>query len=218
MRIRIKFSRKMPVRFIGHLDIMRAFQRCFIRAGVEMIYSTGFSPHQKMNFAQPLGVGALSTGEYLDAEIADGQDLEKVMQAMESQIGPGFDLFGIYELQENAEKCMAAVRYAAYTVNIIEGDTPALTPFEQAEQVITLKRTKSGEKETDIKPFVKNVSQEGGEFKMVLLAGEKNLKPDLLMQEIYRLNGLEYDRSFIKITRTDIFAEGMVPLSQYQTL
>lgn len=217
MRIRIKFSREMPVRFIGHLDIMRAFQRCFIRAGVEMIYSTGFSPHQKMTFAQPLGVGALSCGEYLDAEIADGQNLNEVLEAMKAQIGPGFRLFGIYELEENAEKCMAAVRYAAYTAEITEGEVPDITPFIQADQVITLKRTKSGEKETDIKPFVVKLSQEGRKIDMTLLAGEKNLKPDLLMQEVYRLNGLEYDRSFFRLTRTELMTDGFIPLKDYQT-
>ena len=137
---------------------------------------------------------------------------------MKAQIGSGFRLFGIYELEENAQKCMAAVRYAAYTVQITEGSIPSVEPFERAEHVITVKRTKSGEKETDIKPFVEKISRNSDIFEMILCAGEKNLKPDLLMQEIYRLNDMEYDRSYIRITRTELMTDGFTALKDYQTL
>ena len=80
MRVRIRFEKKQPVRYLGHLDIMRFFQRTLNRAGVKMEYSGGFNPHQKMSFAQPLGVGILSEGEYLDAEIAPGQDLNQILE------------------------------------------------------------------------------------------------------------------------------------------
>ena len=56
-KLRIKFSKHGPIIFIGHLDIMRYFQKAMRRAEVDISYSTGFSPHQIMSFAAPLGVG-----------------------------------------------------------------------------------------------------------------------------------------------------------------
>ena len=57
MKVRIKFAKKGTMKFIGHLDIMRYFQKAIRRAGIDIAYSEGFSPHQIMSFAAPLGVG-----------------------------------------------------------------------------------------------------------------------------------------------------------------
>mgnify|MGYP003549721286 FL=1 len=69
IKVRIKFSKHGVMRFIGHLDIMRYFQKVFRRAEIDIAYSGGFSPHQIMSFAQPLGVGLESDGEYMDVEL-----------------------------------------------------------------------------------------------------------------------------------------------------
>ena len=69
MKIRIKFRKYGVMRFVGHLDIMRYFQKAMRRAKIDICYSEGFSPHQIMSFASPLGVGITSDGEYLDIEV-----------------------------------------------------------------------------------------------------------------------------------------------------
>ena len=71
MKIRIKFSKQGHMKFIGHLDTMRYFQKVMRRANVDICYSEGFSPHQKMSFAAPLGVGIVSNGEYFDIEVSE---------------------------------------------------------------------------------------------------------------------------------------------------
>ena len=68
MKLRIKFIKKGQIKFIGHLDVMRYFQKALRRAEVDVAYSSGFSPHQIMSFASPLGVGLESNGEYFDVE------------------------------------------------------------------------------------------------------------------------------------------------------
>ena len=60
MKARIKFSKNGPIKFIGHLDVMRFFQKAVKRAGLDIAYSKGFSPHQLMSFAAPL-VAELNT-------------------------------------------------------------------------------------------------------------------------------------------------------------
>ncbi|MEG0566064.1 MAG: TIGR03936 family radical SAM-associated protein, partial [Hungatella sp.] len=63
MKIRIKFSKLGAMKFVGHLDLLRYFQKAMRRAEVDICYSEGFSPHQVMSFAAPLGVGLTGTGE-----------------------------------------------------------------------------------------------------------------------------------------------------------
>ena len=57
MKVRIKFSKQGPVKFVGHLDTMRYFQKAIRRAGLPVAFSGGYSPHMIMSFAAPLGVG-----------------------------------------------------------------------------------------------------------------------------------------------------------------
>ena len=57
MKLRVKFKKFGAVRFIGHLDVMRFFQKAIRRAGLDIAYTGGYSPHQIMTFASPLGVG-----------------------------------------------------------------------------------------------------------------------------------------------------------------
>lgn len=83
-----------------------------------MEYSEGFNPHQKMSFAQPLGVGILSDGEYLDAEIADGQDPDVIRDSLNGVCGDGFFIVSVKEVQEGAKKAMAALVYAGYHVDL----------------------------------------------------------------------------------------------------
>ena len=66
MKIRIKFAKYGVMKFIGHLDVMRFFQKAIRRADIDIRYSEGFSPHPVMSFAAPLGVGMESIGEYFD--------------------------------------------------------------------------------------------------------------------------------------------------------
>ena len=68
MKLRVKFAKYGALKFIGHLDVMRFFQKANRRAELDMSYSTGFSPHQIMSFAAPLGLGLESNGEYMDIE------------------------------------------------------------------------------------------------------------------------------------------------------
>ena len=69
MKIRVKFTKSGPIRFIGHLDVMRFFQKALRRADIDVRYSEGFSPHQIMSFAAPLGLGDTSECEYMDIEV-----------------------------------------------------------------------------------------------------------------------------------------------------
>ena len=75
MKARLKFSKTGTMRFIGHLDLMRYFQKAFRRADIAISYSQGYSPHQLMSFASPLGIGLSSDAEYLDFVL---EDMEQV--------------------------------------------------------------------------------------------------------------------------------------------
>ena len=86
MKLRIQFSKYGPLRFIGHLDVMRFFQKAIRRAGIDIAYSSGFSPHQIMSFASPLGLGVESRGEYLDIQVNEPMKIPMNAQEMKDRL------------------------------------------------------------------------------------------------------------------------------------
>ena len=219
MRIRIKFTKNDSVRYLGHLDIMRTFQRCFNRAGIRMVYSEGFHPHQKMSFAQPLGVGITSRGEYLDAIIADGQDVPEILSNLRNVAGNGFDILEVRELSEDAQKAMAAVAYGKYRIEFYQGQVPDPGTYLDRPSIILKKKTRTGIREVDIKQSVLSMQAEDHALILLLHAqGEMTIKPELILQDMLTFHGLTYDRDEIRIVREELYAEDMSPLINYQTI
>ncbi len=95
MKVRVKFSKYGPVKFIGHLDIMHYFQKAVRRAGIDVAYSEGFSPHQIMSFAAPLSVGHTSEGEYFDMEVNSFTKEEDMLQKLNQVMVEGIDVLKV---------------------------------------------------------------------------------------------------------------------------
>ena len=92
MKIRIKFAKQGTMKFIGHLDVMRYFQKAMRRADVDIRYSEGFSPHQIMSFASPLGVGLTSVGEYMDIEVHSTDSSAEMERRLNEAMVEGFQV------------------------------------------------------------------------------------------------------------------------------
>ena len=67
--VRIRFCKRGPVRFIGHRDVARNFERAFRIEELPLAFTLGFSPRPKVGFGLALSVGHESDAEYLDVEL-----------------------------------------------------------------------------------------------------------------------------------------------------
>ena len=106
MKIRIKFRKTGIMKFIGHLDVMRYFQKAIRRADVEICYSGGFSPHQIMSFAAPLGVGITSNGEYVDIEVHSTGTTAEMLERLNAVMAEGFEIAEYKLLPDTAANAM----------------------------------------------------------------------------------------------------------------
>ena len=73
MKVRIKFSKEGPMKFVGHLDTMRYFQKAIRRANLPVAFSGGYSPHMIMSFAQPLGRDSSYFRDHKTSGCSDGR-------------------------------------------------------------------------------------------------------------------------------------------------
>ena len=214
MRVRIKFSKHGVVKFIGHLDVMRYFQKAIRRAGIDVTYTTGFSPHQVMSFAAPLGVGHYSNGEYLDIEVNSHQGRQDMIDRLNGAMVPGIVIENIVALGDKAGNAMASVAAAGYTLEWKEGyEVPAdlekqATAFFEQNSIMVTKQTKKSTLELDLKPGIYEMkSTKDSIYILVDASSSGNIKPTLLLEAFYEFIGKEFEPLAIQITREETYTD-----------
>lgn len=172
MNVRVRFAKYGAVKFIGHLDVLRYFQKAVRRSGLKIAYSQGFHPHQIMSFASPLGVGITSEGEYMDMELVADYTPQEIVDALNTAMVEGFTVLSARILPEpengrKRETAMSLVTAADYLVTIKENDASlgtkslkelneAWARFYEQESITVIKKVKKSNSETriDLKPFL----------------------------------------------------------------
>ncbi|MDO4322039.1 MAG: TIGR03936 family radical SAM-associated protein [Lachnospiraceae bacterium] len=215
MKVRVKFSKYGIMKFIGHLDVMRYFQKAIRRAGIDIVYTEGLSPHMVMSFASPLGVGLTSDAEYMDIEIKTPVTSAEAIAALNRVGVEGIQVTGFYQIPEGkANKAMTLVAAADYTLRFRKGYEPKLdwqsgiSHFFAQKSITVMKKTKKSEKEVDIRPMIYEMSVNAGTVFMKLSSGSvANLKPELVMDAYLATLGIEPEPFAYEIHRCEVYAD-----------
>jgi radical SAM-linked protein len=115
-RLRIKFSRGPEIKFISHLDIVRLWQRAFNRAGIEIAYSSGFTPHPKISLAAPLPLGVTSEAELMDIFCIRGVAPHFFASAINQQLPIGMTVDKVFPISFDLPSLQSQVSRAEYKV------------------------------------------------------------------------------------------------------
>ncbi|MGN0402139.1 MAG: TIGR03936 family radical SAM-associated protein [Acetatifactor sp.] len=212
MKLRVKFKKYGALRFIGHLDVMRFFQKAIRRAGIDIAYTGGYSPHQIMTFASPLGVGLESNGEYMDIEVCSMTSCTDIMERLNQASVNGIEIVSVKILPEDAGNAMASVASAVYTVKFREGRMPQtdihklVAEFLTKEEIWYTKESKKGKREVDLKPGIYSLKWENNSFSMHLNASSAgNIKPGQVLEAMFSSIGVKLPDNAFLITREDLF-------------
>lgn len=215
MKIRIKFAKEGAMKFIGHLDIMRYFQRAIRRAGIDVAYSEGFSPHMIMSFANPLGVGLTSEAEYFDLVIRTEYPSQELINRLNDVMVEGMRVLNAVQVpEEKASKAMSLVAAADYLVRFRYPETlpvdwkDKFSTFMKQPSITVTKKTKKGEKEMDIRPLVYSWHfEEDGIFLQVSSGSSDNLRPELVVEAFAKANDLPLNEFSLLIHRKEVYAD-----------
>lgn len=224
MKVRIKFSKHGVLKYIGHLDLMRYFQKAFRRTDIVVLYSKGFSPHMIMSFAQALGVGVESDGEYFDVEVADEEDVSTIKDRLNAVMAEGVCVLEAKKLPDNFKNAMASVKAASYEIKFnIEGfpspfDKSAEKAYLEANSATYSKVTKTGEHIIDVKELVFDfkVEDNGDIYLLCDCSSANNLKPASFISALSKVCGIDDSLLKYHVFRLETYMENeqqkLVPL------
>jgi radical SAM-linked protein len=163
--VRIRFTKRGPVRFISHRDVARAFERAFRIVELPLAFTQGFAPRPKVGFGLALSVGHESDAEYLDVELTDDPGLDGLSAALGDALPQGMAVTGATALEDRAPSLQESVTLVGYDVTVTnraprpsaDAVAAALTRTRECA-VIEVTRTRKGrEVAEDVRPALRRV-------------------------------------------------------------
>ena len=193
MRALIRFGKQPRLRFISHLDLQRFFQRAVNRTGLPIAWTQGFNPHPVMSFGSALALGWTSEYEVIDIKLAAPMGRGRVESAVRAALPEDLPVLEVRMIDDKHPAPMAQVRMSDYRIAFDDPAVLAQIPaFMNMETVMATRKTKSGEREIDIRPLALDVHEtDGGLFCRLMLTEKDTLKPDLLLKALSDMAGVD---------------------------
>lgn len=187
----IKYGRGDGVKYISHLDFVRMFHRTVRRAGLQFMFSQGFNPHPIMTVAVPLSVGVTADSEYMKVGFNTALSENELMETLNDALPDGFFVDAVKKV-EGKELDFNLIERAEYIIDAECENPDALdiAALMGTQELCVMKKSKSGERETNIRPLVyevEKIAPVSGNLglRMVLAAGNNaTLKPETLIDAV----------------------------------
>lgn len=196
----LRYEKTEKTKYVSHLDFVRMFGRAMRRAHLPIAFSEGFNPHPLLTFALPLSVGYTSECEIIEIVLSEAVAPEEIMERLNAVLPEGVRILSAYVGKSNMKKLDVA-HYEVYPEK-----TPAgILDFLLMKEIFIEKKTKSGIKEVDIRPDIKDIKVGLGKIEMILSAGSRaNLKPEVVISAMNKyIDG--YESGNCKYHRKQIF-------------
>ena len=206
-KMRFRYSKTGRAGYISHLDLMSVMQRSFRRAGVRLKYSEGFNPHPYMSVALPLSVGCESVCELIDVAVID-EDMP-VLKTL--KFPEGISIIEAYkpERKFNDITWIEIVGNLHYNKQITDDLIEGLRSCLNRDSIIISKRTKRGQKDLDIAPFIKDAEFRTGEY-VSLKAKISAQNPTINFDDILKAFDDELKPDHADIRRIEIYDKNMI--------
>jgi radical SAM-linked protein len=120
IRLRITFAKTPAMRFTGHLDLHRAWERTFRRAALPLAYSEGFNPHPRLNLASALPLGFTGQCEVIDAWLEQDLPLPEIQSALQRALPPGLQVLQLETVDLRLPALQTELEASEYHITLLE--------------------------------------------------------------------------------------------------
>ena len=161
MRARITFTKQGALRYTGHLDLHRLWERAMRRAELPLAYSQGFHPQPKISIAAALPLGFSSRGEVLDVRLNEELSTQEITDKLKNSLPKDIQITRVESVEERLPALQTLVLSAEYEVHLtepVEG-SDLKRKIEEIKNSETLPRERRG-KFYDLRPLIERLEME----------------------------------------------------------
>lgn len=189
-RLRVRYAKRGRARFASHRDFSRAFERALRRAGVPMAYSSGFSPHPRISYANAAPTGAASEAEYLEIGLSQVCDPRSVRSALDAALPPGLDIVEVVVAAPGALADLLTGSRWRVQLSVASGVdlAEAVRRFLAAPTVSVQRMTKNGLRDFDARAAVVALEVVGGCLELILVHQVPLVRPDDVLAALAVVN------------------------------
>jgi len=158
MRIRITFAKNGALRYVGHLDLHKMWERVTRRAGLSLAYSQGFHPSPKIQLAAALPLGFSSRCELVDLWVEGEIDLSRLPGDLQGAVPPGLRILNVAEVEEKSPPLQTQIRSAEFEA-VLSGEKNRSDLDKKLSTVLhadSLPRERRG-KAYDLRPLIEEL-------------------------------------------------------------
>lgn len=204
MKIRLEFEKN--IRYISHLELMKAIQKILKRSRLKIKYSQGFNPHIILSVANPIPVGVCGKNEFADFETEDNITKEELLKRLNEASPRGILAKNAYI---DCKKDFNSSYKAVYEIYVKASDEEKIRGFFEKDVIEVEKKAKGKIKIINLKEYIYSYDflKKDGDFviKCSLACGnKKNLNPNLIKKAMEE-SGIEIS-SFLPF-RYDVLDE-----------
>jgi radical SAM-linked protein len=177
LRLRITFAKYEAMRFTGHLDLHRAWERTFRRARLPLAYSQGFNPHPRLNLGSALPLGFTSECEVIDVWLEQDLTLEAVSTALQPALPPGLRILDIQVVDPHRPALQSELEASEFRITLLESWPDLERRCQALLEIASLPRVRR-QKAYDLRPLIlalellSNDEQDRQRFLLRLVARE----------------------------------------------
>lgn len=162
-RVLLRLRKGEQVKYIAHLDLMRAFEHALRRARIPVLYSQGFNPRPKMHFAGAIGVGVTSDDERIMLDLTEYEPAMEITDRLNNVLPAGLEILGAEDVPEGMKSPLARLNASEYRITL---RCPAEFAAETVSAVIDellaasevkVVRQRDVTKQVDIRPYILGV-------------------------------------------------------------
>ena len=187
-KLRLRYTKRGPLRFASHRDLARALERALRRAQVPMAFSAGFSPHPKISYMGAAPTGAASEAEYVEIGLAARCDPEAVRVALDASLPPGIDVLECVEAAEGTGGLAERLDGTRWRIDLAGVDPDelgrAVEALLAAEVVTVSKRTKNGPRDIDARAAVVSAAASGETGRAILHVVVRQVTPTVRPDDV----------------------------------
>jgi len=208
MRIQITFTKQGALRYTGHLDLHRLWERAARRTELPLAYSQGFHPQPKMSIAAALPLGFSSRCEVIDMRLERDIPLDGLRDKLQMTLPSGIQVLSVEQTDDRAPALQTQVVSAKYEVHLTEAIDRSDLKREvdsvmESESII---RTRRG-KEYDLRPLILSLDCDmQAEFPIIhmLLSAKEGAtgRPEEVLDTL----GIAFEGTRIERTRLDFLS------------
>jgi len=192
---RLQYQKSEEIRFTGHLDLIRIFERSFRKAAIKLVYSQGFHPHPKIAYSPPLTIGYTSETEYLDVQYFYERG-EDIVSKLKGSLPEGLKITNAITLFGKTPSLSSVINRAEYEVKLFKTFDQTylndkIKEFLNRTEIIIVRRKSSGKQQIDIRPFVRSIELNGQigilSFSLIIDQG-KTVRVSEILQEMLQFS------------------------------